>query len=85
MEQFFNIEVDGQLLPARQGQTIAAALMAGGLVVFRRTPGGAARGLFCGMGICFECLVTVDGLSQQRACMRQVQPGMRISLSTDEA
>jgi predicted molibdopterin-dependent oxidoreductase YjgC len=82
-DQSFNIEVDGQLIPVRHGQTIAAALMADGRRVFRHTQSGAPRGLFCGMGVCFECLVTVDGVADQRACMTPVRPGMRIHLPAD--
>jgi predicted molibdopterin-dependent oxidoreductase YjgC len=78
----FNIEVDGQPVLAHPGQTIAAALMASGRRTFRHTPGGAPRGLFCGMGVCFECLVTVDGLAGRRACMTPVRPGMQIHLPT---
>jgi predicted molibdopterin-dependent oxidoreductase YjgC len=83
-DQFFNIEVDGQLIPARHGQTIAAALMASGRRVFRYTRNGAPRGLFCGMGVCFDCLVTVDDGVEKRACITPVRPGMRIHLLTGE-
>jgi len=78
--QLFNIEVDGKLVAARHGQTIAAALLAAGYGVFRRTRLGAPRGVFCGMGVCFECLVTVDGVPDQRACITPVWPGMRVHL-----
>lgn len=81
--QFFNIEVDGQLIKARQGQTIAAALMAAGRRVFGYTRSGAPRGLFCGMGVCFECLVAVNG-TQQRACVTMARPGMQIQLLAGE-
>lgn len=80
----FNIEVNGQPIAARHGQTIAAALLAAGQRVFRRTESGEPRGLFCGMGVCFDCLVTVDGLSEQRACMTPVQPCMQIQLSFED-
>ncbi len=83
-DQVFNIAVDGQLIPARHGQTIAAALMAAGRRVFRRTQSGAPRGLFCGMGVCFECLVTVDGVAGQRACITPARPGMQIHLPPGE-
>jgi len=76
----FDIEVDGRLVPAESGQTIAAALIGAGISVFRHTPSGAPRGIFCGMGVCFDCLVTVDGLADQRACVTPVRPGMRVQL-----
>jgi len=76
--QNFNIEVNGQKIQARSGQTIAAALIKAGVQVFRHTPAQAPRGIFCGMGVCFECVVTVNGIPDQRACMTLVQPGMKI-------
>jgi predicted molibdopterin-dependent oxidoreductase YjgC len=81
--QCFHIEVDGQQVPALGGQTVAAALIASGRRVFRRAPSGAARGLFCGMGVCFECLVTVEGLGEVRACITHARPGMKIRLSLE--
>jgi D-hydroxyproline dehydrogenase subunit alpha len=80
----FDIDVDGRAVSAEPGQTVAAALIGAGIAVFRRTPTGAPRGIFCGMGVCFDCLVTVDGLAGQRACMTPARPGMRISLELSE-
>jgi D-hydroxyproline dehydrogenase subunit alpha len=80
----FFIEVDGRPVPAALGQTVAAALIAAGIAVFRRTASGAPRGLFCGMGVCFDCLVTIDGLADQRACMTQARPGMQVRLNLEE-
>jgi predicted molibdopterin-dependent oxidoreductase YjgC len=80
----FDIEVDGRLIPTEAGQTVAAALIGAGIVVFRHTPAGAPRGIFCGMGVCFDCLVTVDGLAEQRACMTPVQRGMRVQTRSAE-
>ncbi len=77
----FDIEVDGHLVPAEPGQTVAAALLAAGITVFRHTPTGAPRGVFCGMGVCFDCLVTLDGLAGQRACITPARPGMRVQLA----
>jgi predicted molibdopterin-dependent oxidoreductase YjgC len=77
----FHIHVDGRPLPAYEGQTVAAALLAGGWRVLRHTPSGTPRGLFCGMGVCFDCLVTIDGVPDQRACMTLVRPGMEIALT----
>jgi predicted molibdopterin-dependent oxidoreductase YjgC len=80
----FNIDVNGQSIPARHGQTIAAVLLAAGQRAFRRTERGELRGLFCGMGVCFDCLVTVNGLAEQRACMTPVEPDMQIQLNVEE-
>ncbi len=80
----FDIEVDGRPVSAQPGQTVAAALIGAGITVFRHTPTGAPRGIFCGMGVCFDCLVTVDGLADQRACITPVRPGMRVRLAVAE-
>ena len=66
------ITFDGQPVPARRNETIAAALTAAGLRDLRRTASGTARGVFCGMGLCQDCLVTVDGRPNQRACMTKI-------------
>ncbi len=70
---------DGQPIEALAGETIAAALSAAGIVAFRRTATGAPRGLHCGMGACFDCVVTVDGRLGQRACVTKVAPGMQVT------
>ena len=71
------IEVDGQPIEAYGGEMLAAALLASGRRTFRHTDKDhAPRGLFCGMGVCFECLVTVDDVPYVRACMTPVRAGM---------
>lgn len=77
----FDIFVDGCPVAVEAGQTVAAALLSAGITVFRRAPSGAPRSIFCGMGVCFDCLVTVDGLADQRACIMPVRPGMRVQLN----
>lgn len=77
----FSMTVNGQTVAAYPGETIATALMAAGYRAFRATEASAApRGIFCGMGICFDCLVTVDGLPNQRACMSQAREGSVVEL-----
>lgn len=66
------IGFEGAAVPARRGETIAAALTRAGILALRETRGGAERGLHCGMGVCQDCLVTVDGRANQRACMTKV-------------
>ena len=70
------IRFDGAQIPAIEGETIAAALSAAGVLAFRQTASGAPRGLWCGMGACFDCIVTVDGRAGQRACMVKARHGM---------
>jgi predicted molibdopterin-dependent oxidoreductase YjgC len=73
------ILVDGQPIPARAGESVAAALLAAGVQTLRHTLKSAApRGVYCGMGVCFDCLVTIDGAANRQACLAMVQDGMRI-------
>ncbi|HVC63084.1 MAG TPA: FAD-dependent oxidoreductase [Acetobacteraceae bacterium] len=74
-----SIHFDGRPIAALAGETIAAALSAAGIVAFRRTASGAPRGLYCGMGACFDCVVTVDGRIGQRACLTRVADGMQVA------
>jgi len=63
------------------GESVAAALIAEGQVAFRRTARrGDLRGLFCGMGVCYDCLVVIDGQPGRRACVTDVRDGMRVGL-----
>ena len=74
------IDVDGLPVEAYAGETVAAVLMAMGHRRFRHTEkNGLPRGVFCGMGICFDCLVTVDGVENVRACMTPVVEGMVVA------
>src|SRR5206468_7277956 len=74
-----SIEFDGQPVAAYEGETVAAAVVAAGKKVFRSTARlGAPRGLYCGMGVCYDCLVVVDGCPNRRACMTRVAPGLRV-------
>jgi predicted molibdopterin-dependent oxidoreductase YjgC len=76
----FEIEVDGQRVTAYAGETIATVLLASGERVIRRTlRNDEPRGVFCGIGICYDCLVTVDGAPNQRACMTAARPGQVIT------
>ena len=76
-EDVMTVQVDGRPVAAAAGQTVAAVLLAQGIRQFRRTATrGEPRGVFCGMGVCYECLVTVDGVPNVRACMTVVGPGM---------
>ncbi len=69
---------DGRDIRARPGVSLAAALVAAGELELRETKTGARRGMFCGMGVCQECLVNVDGRSGVRACMTPVEAGVRV-------
>ncbi len=73
------ILVDGREVGAYEGETVAAALFAVGHRVLRLTPRAETpRGYFCGMGVCHDCLMTVDGAPNVRACMTPVREGLRV-------
>ena len=72
------IVLDGEPVEAFEGETVAAVLLGRGEIATRRTPGGEPRGIFCGMGVCFDCLMIVDGVPNTRACMTWVREGMEV-------
>lgn len=75
------IFVDGRSVMAREGDTVSAALLASGLDVRRKTAvSGAPRLPYCMMGVCFDCLVTVDGMGNRQGCLIPVRPGMKIEI-----
>ena len=64
---------------ARENETIAAALVAIGIIVFRRTEKyGSKRGIFCAIGRCTDCAMTVDGIPNVRTCITTVEDGMSV-------
>ena len=74
------ITIDGTPFTARAGDSVAAALLVAGRLACRTTPvTGAARGPFCMMGVCFDCLVTIDDRLNQQGCLIAVAPGMRVA------
>ena len=77
------ITYNGKSFTALPDETLAASLIAAGYLQQRTTAKGNPRGVFCGMGVCFDCLLTVDGKPSQRACMTKVQPGMVVSSLPD--
>jgi sarcosine oxidase subunit alpha len=72
------VTVNGTPVTAYEGETVHAALTAAGIYPLRQALAGGNRGVFCGMGLCYECLVTVNHIPDQRACMTVVQDGMEI-------
>lgn len=78
------ITVDGRAMPAYPGESVAAALLASGNRAFRRSRRGEPRGPFCNMGVCFECVVEIDG-ERVRACLASVVDGMVVSTSEADA
>jgi aerobic-type carbon monoxide dehydrogenase small subunit (CoxS/CutS family) len=78
----FTVRIDAVEAAAYDGDSIAAVLMREGRVSWRRTRyGDRPRGLFCGIGACQDCLVTVDGVGGVRACVAPAAPGAEIRTS----
>ncbi len=73
------LTVDGRRIEARPGQSIGAALLSSGGLALRHSPAGAPRGLYCGIGVCFECRVHVEGRGEVLSCLTPVEPGMRVT------
>ena len=72
------IYFNGKAIQARKGEPIMAALVAAGVEVFRYTKKGSPRRMFCGIGRCTDCVMTVDGVPGVRTCVTDVREGMRI-------
>ncbi len=78
-----SITIDGVPLSAQPGQTVAHVLLASGKMVCRTEQGDDTRGIFCGMGICGECRMIVDGVSNVRICQTLVRDGMVVCRQDD--
>lgn len=75
-----SIYVDGKPIPAISGEPIAAALLASGIRFFRETAKkGYPRGIFCGIGRCTDCVMTVDGQPNVRTCVTPAKENMRVT------
>src|SRR5688500_3194219 len=75
------VAIDGQPYEARDGDTVAAAMFAAGFDHCRTTPvSGAPRAPYCMMGVCFDCLVTIDGVGNRQGCLVTVAEGMAVAI-----
>lgn len=72
------IEIDGKMVPAHEGESVLAVLFATGKKAISRNDHGLVYGAWCSMGVCFSCLVEINGRKKQRACQALVQPGMQV-------
>jgi len=79
MAESVTIRIDGRSVSVPAGITVAVALAAVGQSVTRHSVTGQPRGPLCGMGVCFECRVTIDGQPHQRACQTLCREGMEVS------
>jgi sarcosine oxidase subunit alpha len=72
------LRVNGAPVTVAAGVTVSAAIALAGIATFRRSITGEPRAPLCGMGICFECRVTINGREHRRSCQIQCEPGMEV-------
>ena len=74
------LRFEGRDIAARRGDSVAAALLVANVGATRTTPvSGAPRAPYCMMGVCFDCLMVIDGVADRQACMVEVADGMRVA------
>ncbi len=78
MKETLTIRVNGKPFAVAPGTVLAAALARTGLAAFRRSVSGKPRGPLCGMGICMECCVVVNGRTHCRSCQTRCEDGMEV-------
>ena len=79
MSEVISFTFNGETFDGEPGQTVAAVLIKSGNRVLRSTRfGGEERSIFCGIGICFDCVVTINGISNQRSCLVEISEGMKV-------
>jgi hypothetical protein len=76
-------DFDGRSIRFTAGQSVGAALLSAGVRSWRTTRrGGRPRGIFCGIGVCYDCLIIVDGVPNERACLRPATAGLAVRSQT---
>ncbi len=78
MTELIHILINGHAVTVKPGTSIAAAVLNAGTTAFRKSVSHVPRGPVCGMGVCFECRVKIDGIEHQRSCMILCSEGMVI-------
>lgn len=79
------ITLDGETFTGIAGQTLAGVLIGARHLSWRTSSvSGRPRGVFCGIGVCFDCLLTIDGTGGQRACLVPARPGMTVTTREDD-
>lgn len=78
MPDVFEVEINGRAVRVPNGASVAVAVFRAGETAFRHSVSGEPRAALCGMGICFECRVTIDDQPHCRSCQILAKPGMRI-------
>lgn len=80
--EIVTVRINGNAIAVPVGSTVCGAILLSGRQTFRRSVSGEARGPLCGMGICFECRVTINGMPHCRSCQIPCEEGMDVR--TDE-
>ncbi len=83
MAETTSLFVNGRVVDVPNGATVAVAILTAGEYTFRRSVSGEPRGPVCGMGVCFECRVTIDGTSQCLSCQTECRNGMKVTISDE--
>jgi D-hydroxyproline dehydrogenase subunit gamma len=78
MPETITLFIDGSPVGVSAGTSVAAAILSSGKVEFRRSVSGEPRAPLCGMGVCFECRVTIDGLEHSLSCQTLCRDGMEV-------
>ena len=78
MPRDVTVTVDGRPIAAPEGATLASAMLGAGITRFRTSVTGEPRAPLCGMGVCFDCRVTVDGRPHQRSCLIPCTDGLHV-------
>ena len=78
MSNVVKLTIDGVSVSMPSGSLVAAAILKSGKLAFRRSNTGEPRGPLCGMGICFECRVMIDGEKHCRSCQTTCEDGMDV-------
>jgi D-hydroxyproline dehydrogenase subunit gamma len=74
-----SLHINDKAIRVEQGTTVAAAVLIAGDTAFRTSVTGRPRGPLCGMGICFECRVTINGQAHARSCQILCEDGMKVA------
>jgi aerobic-type carbon monoxide dehydrogenase small subunit (CoxS/CutS family) len=81
MPDTVQLKINGTLVRVLRGSTVAAAILQSGYSEFRRSASGQSRGPLCGIGICFECRVAIDGQQHCRSCQIVCRERMEVTTS----
>jgi D-hydroxyproline dehydrogenase subunit gamma len=79
MHELCTLAINGASVSVPRGTTVASAVLLSGTQILRRSVRGEPRGPLCGMGICFECRLTINGRRHSRSCQFVCEAGMEVN------